>query len=413
MSDQGFTTRLVHADHRAQLEHGAIHQPIHPSTEYAYSDARELAAVFQGKAGYTYARQGTPTTASLEAKITDMEHAQATVTFATGMAALNATFFALLRQGDHLITSKYIFGNTNSLLMTLENFGVELSLVDATDAAQVEAAIRPNTRMVFVETIANPGTQVADLKAIGALCRSRKLVYVVDATLSSPYLAPGRDFGASLVINSLSKHIGGHGNALGGAVTQTGLYDWTDFPYIYEQYRKGDPHTWGLLQIKKKGLRDMGGTLSSDVAHRIAAGAETLALRMDRICANALALARFLETHPKVSKVRYPGLASHPQHAQAAQWFGGRFGGLLGVELHEQVDVFECLNRLRIVALATHLGDNRTLVLPAAHTIYYEMGPERRALMGIPDGFLRISVGIEDEADLIGDFAQALDAARV
>src|SRR5690606_2717303 len=138
MSDQGFTTRLVHADHRAQLEHGAIHQPIHPSTEYAYADARELAAVFQGKAGYTYARQGTPTTASLEGKITDMEHGLATVTFATGMAALNATFFALLRQGDHLVASKYIFGNTNSLLMTLENFGVELSLVDATDATQVE-----------------------------------------------------------------------------------------------------------------------------------------------------------------------------------------------------------------------------------------------------------------------------------
>ncbi|MGA0584707.1 MAG: aminotransferase class I/II-fold pyridoxal phosphate-dependent enzyme, partial [Castellaniella sp.] len=260
MSDQGFTTRLVHADHHAHLEHGAIHQPIHPSTEYAYADARELAAVFQGKAGYTYARQGTPTTASLEAKITDMERAQATVTFATGMAALNATFFALLRQGDHLIVSQYIFGNTNSLLMTLENFGVELSLVDATDAAQVEAAIRPNTRMVFVETIANPGTQIADLKAIGDLCRARKLVYVVDSTLSSPYLAPSRDFGASLVINSLSKHIGGHGNALGGAVTQTGLYDWTDFPHIHEQYRKGDPRNWGLLQIKKKGLRDMGGT---------------------------------------------------------------------------------------------------------------------------------------------------------
>ncbi len=410
MSDPGFTTQIVHSDHRASLEHGAIHQAIHPSTEYAYADARELSAVFQGKSGYTYARQGTPTTASLEAQISAMEQAQGTVTFATGMAALNALFFALLRQGDHLISSKYIFGNTNSLLMTLENFGVELSLVDATDAAQVQAAMRPNTRMVFVETIAIPGTQVADLQAIGALCQAHKLVYVVDSTLSTPYLRPARDFGASLVVNSLSKHIGGHGNALGGAVTQTGLYDWADFPHIYPQYRKGDPHTWGLLQIKKKGLRDMGGSLSSDVAHRLAAGAETLALRMDRVCTNALALARALEACAQVTRVHYPGLASHPQHARASQWFGGRYGGLLGVELDDRVDVFDYLNRLRVAALATHLGDNRTLVLPAAHTIYYEMGPERRALMGIPDGFLRVSVGIEDEADLIHDFVQALDA---
>ncbi|CAM5217306.1 O-acetylhomoserine (Thiol)-lyase OS=Castellaniella defragrans OX=75697 GN=HNR28_000788 PE=3 SV=1 [Castellaniella defragrans] len=288
---------------------------------------------------------------------------------------------------------------------------MDVTLVDATDAAQVEAAVRPNTRMVFVETIANPGTQVADLEAIGDLCKARQLVYVVDSTLSTPYLRRGRDFGASLVINSLSKHISGHGNALGGAVTQTGLYDWSAFPHIYEQYRKGDSNTWGLLQIKKKGLRDMGGTLSSDVAHRIAAGAETMALRMDRICANALALATALQTHPCVSRVHYPVLR-HPQHDRATA-FRWALRGLMGVELRSEIDVFGCLNHLKVAALATHLGDNRTLVLPAAHTIYYEIGPERRALMGISDGFLRISVGIEDEADLIGDFTQALDASQV
>ncbi|WP_298018101.1 cystathionine gamma-synthase family protein [uncultured Castellaniella sp.] len=410
MSNTGFTSQIVHYGHCADSEYGAVHAAVHPSTEYTYDDAHELAAVFQNrKKGYTYGRTGTPTTAALEAQVTAMEQGIGTVAFATGMAALNAVFFALLRHGDHLVASKYIFGNTNSLLMTLENFGVEITLVDATDAARVQAALRPNTRMVFVETIANPGTQIADLKAIGDICQAHKLVYVVDSTLSSPYLRPSRDFGASLVVNSLSKHIGGHGNALGGAVTQTGLYDWADFPHIYEQYRKDDSHTWGLLQIKKKGLRDMGGTLSSDVAHRLSAGAETIALRMDRICGNALALARFLESHPLVERVQYPGLASHPQHQRSAEFFGGRHGGLLGVVLKDHVDVFDCLNRLRVAALATHLGDNRTLVLPAAHTIYYEMGPERRALMGIPDAFLRISVGIEEEADLIGDFAQALE----
>ncbi|MBV6271542.1 cystathionine gamma-synthase family protein [Alcaligenaceae bacterium CGII-47] len=411
MSENGFTTQIVHSDRRSDSVHGAIHRPIHISTEYAYSDARELVAVFQGKSGYTYARQGTPTTAALEAQVTQMEQGEATVIFATGMAALAATFFALLRQGDHLITSKYIFGNTNSLLMTLANFGVEVSLVDATDASEVAAAIKDTTRMVFVETIANPGTQIADLVAIGDLCKAHGLVYVVDSTLSSPYLCPSKFFGASLVVNSLSKHIGGHGNGLGGSVTQTGLYDWANYPHIYDAYRQGASRNWGLLQIKKKGLRDMGGTLSSDVAHRVSAGAETLALRMERICANALTLANFLSVHPKVARVHYPGLTSHPQHERAAQLFGGRFGGLLGVELDDRIDVFDFLNRLRVFVLATHLGDNRTLVLPVAHTIYYEMGPERRALMGIPDGFLRVSVGIEDENDLTGDFSQALESA--
>ena len=210
------------------------------------------------------------------------------------------------------------------------------------------------------------------------------------------------------MVNSLSKHISGHANALGGAVTSTGLYDWSGYEHIAEPYRKGDPAGWGLLQIKKKGLRDMGGTLSAEAAHRIAAGAETLALRMDKCCANALALAQALQAHPKVARVHYPGLPNHPQHGRAAELFGGRYGALMGVELVDDLDVFEFLNRLRVFVLATHLGDTRSLVLPVAHTIYYEMGPERRALMGITDNQLRVSVGIEDTQDIIDDMLQAM-----
>lgn len=410
MSKNGFTTTLVHSDRRSTIEHGAIHKPLHPSSEYAFADSRELAAVFQGKAGFTYARQGTPTTQALEAKITQMEGGLNSVSFATGMAALNATFFTLLRAGDHLISSQYIFGNTNSLLNTLAGLGVEVTLVDATDVANVAAARRPETRMVFVESIANPGTQVADMKAIGDWCRDNALLYVVDGTLSTPWLCRGRDVGAGLVINSLSKYIGGHGHALGGAVTDTGLYDWSTYPNIADVYRHGSPQGWGLTQIKKKGLRDMGATLSADSAHRISVGSETLALRMERSCSNAMALAQALAVHPKVSRVSYPGLPSHPQHVRAGELFGGRYGALVGVELLDGIDVFEFLNRLKVFVLATHLGDTRTLVLPVAHTIYYEMGPERRALMGIADSMLRISVGIEDPQDLIDDFLDALES---
>lgn len=408
MSKEGFTTHLVHADRRAGAEHGAVHQPLHPSSEYAFKDAHELAAVFQGKSGFSYARQGTPTTAALERKLTQMEQGIGSVSFASGMAAISAVFLTLLRAGDHLICSKYIFGNTNSVLNTLQQFGVEVSLVDATEVNEVVAARQTNTRMVFVETIANPGTQLADLAGIGDWCEQEQLLYVIDNTLSSPYLAPAKKFKAGLAVNSLSKSIGGHGHALGGMVTDTGLFDWAAYPHIFPAYRTDDSAMWGLTQIKKKGLRDLGAALASDTAHRIAVGAETVALRLQRVCSNALALATFFESHPAVVRVSYPGLASHPQHQRAKAYFGELYGGLVAVELKPDVDVFEVLNKLKVLALATHLGDNRSLVLPVAHTIYYEMGAEQRALMGISDNLLRISVGIEEAQDLIADFSQAL-----
>lgn len=410
MNKHGFTTNILHADRRAGVEHGGVHKPIHTSTEYAYSDARELAAVFQGKSGYTYARQGTPTTDALEKKINQMEGGISSLSFATGMAALSALFTTLLRAGDHLISSQFIFGNTNSLFGTLQLLGIEISLVDPTDAQAVAAAIRPNTRMVFTETIANPGTQVADLEGISEICHANNLVYVVDNTVTSPWIIQPRVIGATFVMNALSKHIGGHGHALGGSLTDTGLFDWTTYPNILDVYKKGAPSGWGMLQIKKKGLRDMGGTLSADAAHRIAVGAETLALRLNKICSNAMALALFLEKHPAIARVSYPGLTNHPQHTRAKKLFDGRYSMLMGVELATGIDPFDFLNKLEVVILATHVGDTRTLALPAAHTIYYEMGPELRAKMGIADGLVRLSIGIEDEQDLIADFAQALDA---
>jgi len=410
MTQHGFTTTILHSDRRGAVEHGAIHKPLHPSSEYAFADARELAAVFQGKSGFSYARQGTPTSAALEVKLTKMEQGAASVAFASGMAALSAVFLTLLKAGDHLISSQFIFGNTNSLLMTLANMGISVTLVDATDVENVKAACQPDTRMVFVETIANPGTQIADVQGIGAWCSEKNLVYVLDNTLTTPYLCRGKDVQASLVVNSLSKYIAGHGHALGGMVTDTGLYDWQHYPNIAPVYRTGNPAGWGLTQIKKKGLRDMGAALSADAAHRISVGAETLALRMQQACTNAMTLAHTLARHPKVASVNYPGLPDHPQHVRSQQLFGGQHhGALLAVVLKPNIDVFDFLNHLQVFVLATHLGDTRTLVLPVAHTIYYEMGAERRALMGIADNLLRISAGIEDVQDLIDDFVQALD----
>jgi len=404
----GFTTSILHADRESVIEHGSLHKPLHVSVAYGYRDARELANVFQGKAqGYAYGRQGNPTAAALEEKVNRMEDGVATVCFGTGMAAIGAIMLALLRDGDHIVSSSFLFGNTNSMFNTLEAHGNAVTFVDATDVRQVEAAIRPETRLVFVETIANPRTQVADLSRIGELCARRGLVYVVDNTMTSPYLFRPKSVKASLVVNALTKYIGGHGNALGGSVTDTGLFDWTRFANIQETYKGPKTALWGLTQIRKKGLRDWGGTLAAEQAHHLAVGAETLSLRMDRACANAMALASFLASRSEVRAVYYPGLDSHPQHALAGELFAA-FGALLSFELDSRIDCFDFLNRLQHVVLSSNLGDNRTLAIPVAHTIYYEMGAERRASMGIADSLIRVSVGIEDREDLLADFAQAL-----
>lgn len=404
----GFTTKIVHSDRLGAVEHGSLHKPVHATVAYGYEDAKDLAAVFQGKlAGFTYGRQVNPTVEALQAQVSGMEEGLASVCFGTGMAAIGTLLFALLRKGDHFVSSAFLFGNTNSLFMSFTAQGLEVTFVDATDAAQVAAAVRENTKLVFVETIANPCTQVAALAEIGELCRRQGLVYVVDNTMTSPYLFRPKEVAASLVVNSLTKYVGGHGTTLGGAVTEMGAYDWQGFPNIYDTYKGADPRLWALTQIKKKGLRDFGAALAPEAAHQIAIGAETLALRMERQCASALALAQFLDQRPEVGKVFYPGLPQHPQFERATALFRHP-GALFSFELDRHLDIWAFMNALKIIVKSSNLGDNRTLAIPVAHTIYHEMGPERRASMGIDDALIRISVGIEDIDDLMGDLEQAL-----
>ena len=411
MSDKtsyGFTTTILHSDRQKPIEHGSLHKPLHTSVTFGYDDARQLASVFQGKEpGFRYGRQGNPTISALEEKVTRMEGGLASICFATGMGAIGAVFQALLKAGDHVVSSSFLFGNTNSLWQTVAGQGVDVAFVDATDVANVEAALTPATRVVFVETIANPRTQVADLARIGQLCKERGILYVVDNTMTTPYLFQPKAVGAGLVVNALTKAIGGHGNALGGSLTDTGVFDWSTYPNIAPNYKKSAPAMWGMVQLRSKALRDFGASLGPEAAHHIAVGAETLALRMERASANALAVAGMLEADSRVAAVHYPGLPSHPQHGVARALFRA-YGALFSFELKEGIDCFDYLNRLKIGISASNLGDTRTLVIPVAHTIFFEMGAERRASMGIAESLIRVSVGIEDTADLLGDFKGAL-----
>ena len=408
MKKKGFTSTALHSDREGKPEHGVLHKPVHPSVAFTYENARELAEVFQNKRkGYAYGRQNNPTIEALAQKITKMEQGLSSVIFATGMAAIGSSILALLHKGDHIVSSAFLFGNTNSLFNTFNELGVEVSFVDATDVNNVSSALQENTKLVFVETIANPVTQIADLEAIGSLCAEKNLIYFVDNTMTSPWLFLPRNVQASLVINSLTKYIGGHGNALGGSVTDTGLFDWNGFDNIDDNYKGSDPAQWGITQIRKKGLRDFGAALAPEAAHHISVGSDTLSIRMDKACATAQAIAEFCDNHPKVRKVFYPGLPEHPQHERANALFNN-FGAILSIELDESIDCFDFLNALEIVVCSSNLGDNRTLGIPVAHTIYWEMGAERRASMGVDDSMVRLSIGIEDAEELLADFQQAL-----
>ncbi|MEP7703471.1 cystathionine gamma-synthase family protein [Paraglaciecola sp. 25GB23A] len=408
MNNKGFTTRLIHADRLInQPEFGAVHQSTNNSVLFEFKQAQELVDVFQGKQmGHVYSRSSSSSTVALQNILNHLEGGVGAITFATGMAAITATMLSLFKAGDHLILSRFLFGNTRSLSETLESLGIELSFVDVTDIKQVEKALQGNTKAVYLETIANPVTQVADLRAIGQWCQANHLLFMIDTTMTPPNLFDAKSVLASLTITSLTKYIAGHGNVLGGAVVDCGLYDWTKFDNILPIYRGTEPKMWGLTQIRKRGLRDMGATLAPESAHAISIGLETLVLRTQRTCDNALRLANYLQSHTKISAVYYPGLPQHPQHLLAKQLFRG-FGGVLSLDLVEGIDPIAFLDQLKLVICATHLGDTRTLALPVASTIYFECSAEQRKEMGVNDNMIRMSIGIEDFEDIVADFEQA------
>jgi O-acetylhomoserine (thiol)-lyase len=408
LKNKGFTTRLVHADRLLNVpESGAVHQATNNSVLFEYKDAQGLVDVFQGKkAGHVYSRSSSGSNAALQNIITHLEGGIGAITFATGMAAITATMLSLFKAGDHLIVSHFLFGNTRSFTETMQTLGIEISFVDVTDVQNVETAFKTNTRAVYLETIANPVTQVADLRAIGQLCASKKSLFLVDNTMTPANIFNANSVLASLTISSLTKYIAGHGNVLGGVVVDTGIFDWSSFENILPIYRAAAVSQWGLTQIRKRGLRDMGATLSPDSAHAISIGLETLVLRTNKICENAMRLASYLHNHDKVSAVYYPGLADHPQHFLAREFFNG-YGGILSVDLAEHIDPIQFLNALNLVICATHLGDTRTLALPVASTIYFESSAKERQEMGVNDNMLRLSIGIEDIDDIVADFEQA------
>lgn len=405
-------TALVHGDRKLNKpQFGAVHEATNNSVLFNFDDVADLEAVFQGKKiGHVYSRSSSSSAVSLQNLLCKLEGGVAATVFSTGMAAISATMFSLLRAGDHIIVSQYLFGNTRSFFDHLSLFAIDVDYVDMTNVENVNRVIKPTTKIVFCETIANPCTQIADLPSIGQVCKQQNLLFVVDNTLSPCVMFDANAVNANLVTTSLTKYVSGHGNVLGGVVVDLGNFDWQTFSNIDEFYKRADPILWGTTQIRKKGLRDIGATLAPQSAHLVSVGLETLTMRMQKTSENALEIAEFLQKHEHVTQVNYPGLPEHPQHELAKKVFskGGYFGGLVSFELSPKIDQRHFFKSLSLILIATHLGDTRTLALPVASTIFYENGPQRRAQMGISDTLIRLSIGIEDIGDLINDIDAAL-----
>ncbi len=383
-----FATRCVHAG-EGHNPHGAHATPIYQTATFVFESAEQAAETFSGGPGYKYIRSPphTPTHAAFVEKISSLEEGEAGAAFSSGMAAEAALVFSQLKAGDHLLSGDVIYGGTYGLFSTLDRFGIEVGFVDTSDLESVRAAFRENTKMIFLESPANPTMAVCDIAEISAMAHEAGAICAVDNTFATPCFQRPLLLGADAVVESCTKYIGGHGDLLGGVAVASK----------------------GLIKGMNRQALLAGGIMGTHEAWLCLRGLKTLHLRMERHAQNATALAQFLEFHARVSRVNYPGLASHPQHELARRQMSG-YGGMLSFELKGGVEEGRRLmNALKLCSLGVSLGSVDTLVEHPASMTHAVMPKEMRERLGIRDGLVRISVGIEDEEDIVADLEQGLE----
>lgn len=381
----GFTTRQVHSGVVPDPVTGAILTPIYQTTTYVQASVDRYL-----EKGYSYSRSANPTVRALEDKLTDLEGGVDTICFGTGMAAINGLFMAYLGAGDHAIVSDVVYGGTYRLSTKIySRFGVEFSFVDTSDAANVRKAVRRNTKLILTETPANPTLKLTDLRAVSDVAREHGIPHAVDNTFLTPYYQRPLELGADMVVHSTTKYFDGHNATVGGAVVVS-----------------SDEQSKAVRFI----MNATGMIMSPQVAWLTLQGCKTLSVRMDRQSANALEIARFLETHPRVATVKYPGLASFPQYDLAKRQATG-FGAMLSFEVKGGVSAGKALmDRIRLWTLAENLGSVESLITHPVTMTHADVEPAERKRIGLTDGLVRLSVGLEDAADLIGALREALDA---
>lgn len=383
-----FATKAVHAGQEPDAAVGSVAVPIYETSSFVFDSAEQGAARFAGKEeGYIYTRLGNPTVRALERNVAELENGEDARACASGMAAITTTILSIVRKGDHIVSTDCLYGGTLKLFSDiLTKFGIDFSLVDSADAASIKAAIRENTRLIYIETPANPTLKLTDIRATVKIAREHGLLTVVDNTFMSPYFQRPMELGADIVIHSLTKYLGGHSDIIGGIIV-------------------------GAVSFLKSVdliLKNTGPTLGPFEAWLTLRGIKTLQVRMEKHNENAMRIAMFLEKHPKVERVYYPGLESHPQHELAKMQMSG-FGGILCFEVRGGLDAgIKLMNSVELCTLAVSLGAVETLIEHPASMTHAIVPGEERLKAGITDSLVRLSVGIEDAEDIIQDLEQAM-----
>ncbi len=421
----GFDTLAIHAGAQPDPATGARATPIYQTTAYVFDDADHAASLFGLKAfGNIYTRIMNPTTAVLEERMAALEGGTAAVAAASGHAAQLLVFHTLMTAGDNFVAARKLYGGSiNQFGHAFANFGWEVRWADPADVAEFEAAIDDRTRAIFVESLANPGGTFVDIEAIAEVAQRHGLPLIVDNTMASPYLMRPLEHGADIVVHSLTKFVAGHGNSMGGVIVDGGTFDWSksgNYPMLSAprpEYGGMVLHeTFGnfafAIACRVLGLRDFGPTLSPFNAFLIATGLETLPLRMQRHCDNALKVAEWLRNHPKVAWVSYPGLPDDPNHALQRKYspkgagavftFGLKGGFEAGVKVVDGVEIFSHV---------ANIGDTKSLIIHPASTTHRQLSDEQKTAAGAGPDVIRLSIGIEDVADIIADLEQALEGA--
>ncbi|OSZ65686.1 O-acetylhomoserine aminocarboxypropyltransferase [Hydrogenophaga sp. IBVHS2] len=432
-SDPGFDTLALHAGAQPDPATGARAVPIHLSTSFVFESSDHAAALFNlERAGHVYSRISNPTNAVFEQRMAALEGGVGAIATASGQAALHLAVATLMGAGSHIVASTALYGGSQNLLhYTMRRFGIETTFVKPGDIDGWKAAVRPNTRLFFGETVGNPGLDVLDMPTIGQIAREAGVPLLVDSTLTTPYLVRPLELGADLVYHSATKFLSGHGTVIGGVLIDGGSFDWDAahardgrFAELSESYDGfhnmvfTEESTVGafLLRARREGLRDFGACMSPHTAWLILQGIETLSMRMDRHMANTEKVVQFLASHPLVSRVGHPLLESHPSHALAERIlrFGARgAGSVFSFDIagsRAQGKAF--IESLKIFSHLANVGDCRSLVIHPASTTHFRMSDEALAGAGIGPGTIRLSIGLEDADDLIDDLKRALKAAE-
>ena len=428
-TDPHFDTLALHAGSQPDPATGARAVPIHLTTSFVFESSDQAASLFNlERAGHVYSRISNPTTAVLEQRIAALEGGIGAIATASGQAALHLSVATLMGAGSHIVASSALYGGSHNLLhYTLRRFGIETTFVHPNDIDAWRAAIRPNTKLLFGETVGNPCLDVLDIPLFSHIAHEHGLPLLVDATLSTPYLMQPLSLGADLVYHSATKFLSGHGTVIGGVVVDGGSFDWDKsgkFPELTERYEGfhnlvfSEESTVGafLLRARREGLRDFGACMSPHSAWLILQGMETLPLRMERHLANTEKVVEFLSSHPMVSRVGHPLINTHPSHALANQYLKGGArgaGSVFSFDIkgsRQQGRAF--IESLKLFSHLANVGDSKSLVIHPASTTHFRMSDDALAAAGIGAGTIRLSVGLEDPADLIDDLKRALRAAE-